>query len=213
MGHGPNNMWFYYCGCDAASATWCFHVQVDCTALTVCNADTQLEMSPPTTTSDRQCGGRPAGLLTWQIAAIVVAVTVLFGTVLGSRVYQKHKKQRLAKDLDLYQRLLHDERAEKQTLYAENVEMKRAWEINEEDLCMEKELAAGAFGAVWRARWGHVPVAVKMLKHAVDSECAPSPGRISSAKCRSCSRRGIPTSSFSTALASLRGTFRSWSWS
>eukprot|EP00041_Stephanoeca_diplocostata_P020829 m.474130 g.474130 ORF g.474130 m.474130 type:complete len:969 (-) comp21671_c0_seq2:3026-5932(-) len=172
--------WAEYAQCDFQNeyqtSSGSYTSDVACTRLTVCDAATQLEMAPATPTTDRHCGSRPRGLATWQIAGIVTAVTVLFGALLGSRVYQKHKKQRLAQDLDLHQRLLHDERTEKQTLYAENVEMKRAWEIAEVDLSMERELASGAFGAVWQAKWGHVPVAVKMLKHPVDDEFDPLAG-------------------------------------
>jgi serine/threonine protein kinase len=91
-------------------------------------------------------------------------------------LYFHKQKKRTQKDLFLNELLLDDERAEKQSLYAENLEMKRAWEILEKDLDMETELASGAYGSVWQATWGHVPVAVKMLKHAVDAELDPLAG-------------------------------------
>lgn len=41
--------------------------------------------------------------------------------------------------------------------------MRKAWEILEDDLHLEKSLAKGSFGEVWSATWGHIPVAVKTL--------------------------------------------------
>ena len=45
----------------------------------------------------------------------------------------------------------------------DNSRMRRAWEIEESDLRLKKQLASGSFGEVWSAEWGHIDVAVKSV--------------------------------------------------
>lgn len=52
--------------------------------------------------------------------------------------------------------------------------LERAWEIIESDLTLGRVLAAGSFGTVYQAHWGHIEVAVKVLKYAiVDGDTDP----------------------------------------
>eukprot|EP00041_Stephanoeca_diplocostata_P022493 m.537705 g.537705 ORF g.537705 m.537705 type:complete len:344 (+) comp22077_c0_seq28:2678-3709(+) len=46
--------------------------------------------------------------------------------------------------------------------------LQQAWVIPEQDVIFEEMLASGAFGTVWKGRWGHIPVAVKKLKLPLD---------------------------------------------
>ncbi len=57
----------------------------------------------------------------------------------------------------------------------EMVTMRRVWQIDEGELKMEREIAKGAFGVVWKAVWNEITVAVKTLDrpvHALEKEDA-----------------------------------------
>eukprot|EP00041_Stephanoeca_diplocostata_P032953 m.1074894 g.1074894 ORF g.1074894 m.1074894 type:complete len:1016 (-) comp24238_c0_seq68:1890-4937(-) len=150
-----------------------------CASLTVCSATTQRVATPATATTDRVCATNtqrmsPAPLSTAKKVAITIGAVVVTTCACIVIVYLQQKRRRTESDLHLRDLLLEDERAEKQHLYAENIEMKRAWEIDERDLKMERQLAAGAFGSVWRAQWGHVVVAVKLLKTVLPEDALDS---------------------------------------
>lgn len=192
-----------------------FTTDVQCNALTVCMAS-QYTSVDATVTSDRSCAGRAHQLDTWDKVGIAMAVLVFVALAISVGVYLQSKRRRSEKDLHLHTLLLQDERAEKQTLYAENIEMKRAWEIQEIDLMMERELASGAFGSVWRAKWGHIDVAVKVLKHVDGSELDSMAGEDFNREVSFMQKSGTRISSSSTEPASRQPTLRSWclsSWS
>jgi serine/threonine protein kinase len=50
----------------------------------------------------------------------------------------------------------------------EKARMQQAWTIDESDLRMHEVIGMGAFGTVFAATWGHIPVAVKVLKMPLD---------------------------------------------
>lgn len=138
------------------------------------------EFKPPTITSDRVCAPCsvcPAGfdtspctatsnavctkvdkLTPGDIAAIIFSMLFIFFTGIGGTSYffLRKKKAKTDEELELSQLLLSD-------VTEDNERMKLAWEIDEADLSFEKRLAAGSFGEVWGARWGHIDVAVKLL--------------------------------------------------
>eukprot|EP00041_Stephanoeca_diplocostata_P033153 m.1086978 g.1086978 ORF g.1086978 m.1086978 type:complete len:1024 (-) comp24282_c0_seq1:196-3267(-) len=138
-----------------------------CSWLTQCDTSTEFEAVNPTATSDRVCKLK---LSTWKRVCIGVGVTLAVVTVALGAMYLYKKRKRTERDLHLKELLLNDERTAKQSLYAENIEMKRAWEIAEDDLRMGAVVASGAFGNVFRASWGHIEVAVKMLKQSISDE-------------------------------------------
>jgi serine/threonine protein kinase len=45
--------------------------------------------------------------------------------------------------------------------------LERAWRIPESDVRWDRKLAGGTFGEVWAGRWGHLPVAIKVLRQRV----------------------------------------------
>lgn len=146
-----------------------------CESLTICNTTTQIEATSPTPTSNRLCSlqlrnSTTSTLSTANKVAISIGVVILGMCIVVTIAYLQQKRKRTESDLHLHELLLEDERAEKQSLYAENIAMKRGWEISEADLNMKQQVAAGAYGSVWQATWGHVDVAVKMLKNLVDDD-------------------------------------------
>lgn len=165
------NTWTAYTACtkDAFQSTpGSYTADAQCTMLTVCDPTTQFVSTAASDTSDRRCSTRPRTLSTADKMGIGIGVVVLCVGIGAVGVHLYKKRKRTEKDLHMHVRLLEDERAENQTLYAENIEMKRAWEIDESDVDLEEQMASGAFGAVWRGRWGHIAVAVKMLKQPLD---------------------------------------------
>ncbi len=72
-------------------------------------------------------------------------------------------RRRVRADLQLKQRLLHETQEEVLIL-------KRAWEILPSELNLDVRIdgdSPGAFGEVWRATWGGITVAVKLLQRSV----------------------------------------------
>lgn len=145
----------------------CYTADRQCSTLLQCDPSTEFESMSPTSTTNRGCEQK---LSSWKKISIGVGVFVVaLGVVLGA-AYLYKKRKRTEEDLHLKELLLNDERTAKQSLYAENIEMKRAWEIHEDDLRMGVAIASGAFGNVFRAKWGHIDVAVKMLKQSISEE-------------------------------------------
>jgi len=166
------NTWINYTNCNLAthyeSRQGTYTTDFVCTRLTKCTSGSRVSVLP-TATSDRACSPERA-LSTADKAGIAVGV-VVFVAIVGIVIYRLHRLRRSTlDDLRLNEKLLHDEHIEKETLYAENIEMKRAWEIGENDLVLECVLASGAFGTVWKARWGHIEVAVKKLRMPLDDD-------------------------------------------
>eukprot|EP00040_Diaphanoeca_grandis_P037857 m.250773 g.250773 ORF g.250773 m.250773 type:complete len:1198 (+) comp33888_c1_seq4:218-3811(+) len=126
-----------------------------CSACSVCSAG--FDSSPCTATSNTVCT-RTLQLTIGDISAIVVTVILVFvGTAGGtSYFFMRKKEEKKEHELELSQMLLGE-------VNEENSRMRKAWEICEDDLHIEKKLASGSFGVVWSATWGHIPVAVKTL--------------------------------------------------
>ena len=49
-------------------------------------------------------------------------------------------------------------------LQEEKERLERAWRIPESDVRWDRRIAEGSFGEVWSGRWGHLPVALKLLR-------------------------------------------------
>jgi hypothetical protein len=83
--------------------------------------------------------------------------------LVGVFVYMR--KQRMYREtvtnLELTERLLGDEQKE-------NELMGQAWSIEEEDLTFGPVIGEGAFGRVYKGAWGHVTVAIKVLRMPFD---------------------------------------------
>eukprot|EP00035_Acanthoeca_spectabilis_P010720 m.189532 g.189532 ORF g.189532 m.189532 type:complete len:1041 (+) comp15110_c0_seq2:129-3251(+) len=120
-----------------------------------------------TATSDSKCV-RDTTLSPAAIAALAMAIVlVIFVGGVASTVlyYGKRRKQRELGQtqtyLELTERLLDDEREEKERWAG-------AYMIPEADVTLGGELGSGAFGRVLRGMWGHIPVAVKILRRPMD---------------------------------------------
>eukprot|EP00041_Stephanoeca_diplocostata_P024752 m.635943 g.635943 ORF g.635943 m.635943 type:complete len:565 (-) comp22589_c0_seq1:1192-2886(-) len=97
---------------------------------------------------------------------VVVCVAVLY-----SLHIKRHRQS--AKD-DSHERLVLQEFDAAQYKRAAESEheinrLKKAWIIPQRQLRMHKCVASGGNGDVWKASWGHVPVAVKKLKHPMSA--------------------------------------------
>ncbi|EGD79954.1 TKL/DICTY4 protein kinase [Salpingoeca rosetta] len=91
----------------------------------------------------------------------VAAASVVSGLIFGVAVALLSRRYRgLTKRIDLQEQLL-VERDE------EVMALKKAWEIEYDELTMIKRVAAGAFGVVFKAQWETVTVAVKVLQQSV----------------------------------------------
>eukprot|EP00041_Stephanoeca_diplocostata_P017529 m.355265 g.355265 ORF g.355265 m.355265 type:complete len:956 (+) comp20735_c1_seq2:219-3086(+) len=170
---GPKKEWQPYPTCNNStqytSRQGGYTTDKECKNLTTCT-HSQSQVVARTPTTDRRCEETASiGMSPTSKIAIGVAIPIVILCLGATIVYMHQKRKRTESDLHIRELLLQDERAERASLYAENIEMKRAWEISEEDLLIKEQVAAGAFGTVWHATWGHVEVAVKMLKNVVDS--------------------------------------------
>jgi len=114
---------------------------------------------------DGICSVIPPFWSTGRIAALVIggilaaAACLLY---LGVPRYRKRQRQ-LKANLALHQGLLEESQGEVLAL-------KRAWDISPDEIVLEKRIdqdSEGAFGEVWRGRWGDFAVAVKVLKLAL----------------------------------------------
>ncbi|EGD79477.1 TKL protein kinase [Salpingoeca rosetta] len=91
----------------------------------------------------------------------IAAGSVIGGLALGLLMAWLSRRYRgMTKRIDLQEQLL-VERDE------EVMALKKAWEIEYDELRMIKRVAAGAFGVVFKAQWETVTVAVKVLQQAV----------------------------------------------
>eukprot|EP00035_Acanthoeca_spectabilis_P027903 m.468340 g.468340 ORF g.468340 m.468340 type:complete len:1105 (-) comp27396_c0_seq1:181-3495(-) len=126
-----------------------------CSACAICPEGFQV--TPCTATSNTVCE-KSARLSDGDIAAILASLLLVFlGGVGGtSYVFLRKKKKKTDQELELSQLLLSE-------VEEDNSRMRRAWEIEEKDLRMKRQLASGSFGEVWSAEWGHIDVAVKLL--------------------------------------------------
>jgi hypothetical protein len=144
------------------------------------------EYVAPTLTSDRMCSicsSCPSGfdvvpctaftntqctqsLSAGQVAGIIVGVLVpTFGFVIAL-LYIRYATYRSELGqtktyLELTEQLLGDERVEKE-------QMEQAWTIAESDISFGVVIGEGAFGRVYKGRWGHIEVAIKVLRMPID---------------------------------------------
>jgi hypothetical protein len=146
------------------------------------------EYARPTLSSDRQCSicsGCPDGFsavgctatsntqctkaLRLGPSAIAAIVLTLLLPIIGGvlvllymRVRSTRRKLGQTKNyLELTENLLGTEREHKE-------QMEQAWKIQEADLSFGKVIGEGAFGRVFGGMWGHIPVAVKVLRVPMD---------------------------------------------
>lgn len=130
----------------------------------------QFDITPCTATSNTNCT-RHSGLSPGDIAAIVLSL-ILFGiaaavgAVYGRR--QSTTRARTQSELSLTERLLGDVQTEKDRIEGENSLMEQGWAIAEGDLAFGESIGEGAFGRVFRGMWGHIPVAIKVLRYPLD---------------------------------------------
>lgn len=134
-----------------------------------CNSRTEYQAVAPTMTTNRMC--KPL-LSTGDRAGIAIGVLLALVAFGATTVYLVKRRKATEKDLSLHQHLLDEEREHTEVVAREVVEMKRAWEIAEKDVEMHGVIASGGFGSVWRATWGHMDVAVKVMRFPVRGDGA-----------------------------------------
>lgn len=100
----------------------------------------------------------PRWLALFALACVFLGALILFVLHRCIRHYGSVRR-----NLELHRRLL-DEHKE------EIVQLKRAWEISEDEIQLTQRIdgdAPGNFGEVWKAKWRLVPVAVKRFRMAM----------------------------------------------
>eukprot|EP00040_Diaphanoeca_grandis_P005757 m.34358 g.34358 ORF g.34358 m.34358 type:complete len:973 (-) comp16966_c0_seq1:140-3058(-) len=126
--------------------------------------------TPCTTTTNAQCT-RQAHLTSGDIASIVLTVFLLVTSTLVGVVYgrtQSTKRNMTQGELEMTELLLGDVTQEKDRINEEKTRMQQAWVIDESDLKMYDVIGVGAYGTVFAGTWGHIPVAVKVLRTPID---------------------------------------------
>eukprot|EP00040_Diaphanoeca_grandis_P035382 m.222338 g.222338 ORF g.222338 m.222338 type:complete len:1048 (+) comp33371_c0_seq6:308-3451(+) len=123
-----------------------------------------------TPTSNARCT-RSGQLSSGDIAAIIFSVLLaammgFVGWVYGRT--QLKRQTRTQGELELSELLLGDVTEEKERMTEENRLMQQAWTIDESDLQIHEMIGNGAYGTVFSSTWGHIPVAVKVLKVPLD---------------------------------------------
>lgn len=144
------------------------------------------EYRPPTATSDRQCSicstcppgfaetpcttvantvcTLEKGLSLAAIVAIALGGVLLLVCAAAASFYgrsQCRQREVVQADLELTEHALGLEKSEKEL-------MEQAWAIPKEDLSYSKMIGEGTFGRVFEGKWGHIPVAIKALRHPLD---------------------------------------------
>ena len=139
-----------------------------CSPLAVCTSAQYIE-TPATPTSDTVCAETPDSastkLTTGQDASVGVGVAFVLvgGIAIGIAVWRRHANKKFDETFESFElttKLLDHEREA-------NERMRQAWQISEDELVVAEKIAAGATGEVYRGRWGHIPVAIKMQHEAV----------------------------------------------
>jgi hypothetical protein len=110
-------------------------------------------------TANTQCTNERGWITTVIVVCTVVPIVVLSITFLY--IFNKRALTETTTNLELTERLLDGQRDE-------NELMGQAWSIAEEDLTFGKMIGEGAFGRVHEGTWGHVPVAIKVLRIPFD---------------------------------------------
>jgi Leucine-rich repeat (LRR) protein/tRNA A-37 threonylcarbamoyl transferase component Bud32 len=121
---------------------------------------------PCTATTNTRCikdTALDAGAITAIVLAVFIPLMCLAAGVFYFQ-YSKHMKQELGQKtryLELTENLLDDVSEEK-------ARMEQAYEIDEADLTKDKVIGTGAYGTVYRGTWGHINVAIKVLRVPMD---------------------------------------------
>eukprot|EP00035_Acanthoeca_spectabilis_P005810 m.117557 g.117557 ORF g.117557 m.117557 type:complete len:1166 (-) comp13200_c0_seq3:111-3608(-) len=126
--------------------------------------------TPCTATSNTRCT-KEFRLSVGDISAIVLAATLLLAlTVIGLTFGQKQLRQRKTAVNELM-----DTERRLSTVQTENVRITRetelhshAWTIAESDLTLGEVIGEGGSGRVFRGVWGHIQVAIKVLRQPID---------------------------------------------
>jgi hypothetical protein len=134
-----------------------------CAPCSVCPSG--YDTSPCTITADSKCTKTSNKQLTaGQASGVVLAVLV--PTFVLALLYMRYKASRselgqTKSYLQLTEQLLGDERDEKE-------QMEQAWTIAESDISFGAVIGEGACGRVYKGMWGHIEVAIKVLRMPID---------------------------------------------
>jgi Leucine-rich repeat (LRR) protein len=116
---------------------------------------------PCTEYTNTQC--RKVNERNW-ITTVIVVCTVVPVVVMSIALMYIFKRRALTEtttNLELTERLLDGQRDEVEL-------MGQAWSIAMKDLTFGDVIGEGAYGRVWNGTWGHVPVAIKVLRTPFD---------------------------------------------
>eukprot|EP00040_Diaphanoeca_grandis_P027786 m.159007 g.159007 ORF g.159007 m.159007 type:complete len:420 (-) comp31117_c1_seq1:268-1527(-) len=140
----------------------------ECSICSTCPEDFVTVPCTPTTNARCTRSGR---LQPGDIAAIILSVFLLLVTSAVLWRYgrtQSKKRVQTQGELELSELLLGDVTEEKDRITEEKRLMQQAWTIDEADLKLHEVIGNGAFGTVFSGKWGHIEVAVKVLKMPLD---------------------------------------------
>lgn len=124
------------------------------------------DTTPCTATSDAKCV-RSTALTPGDIAAVTMALMILLAAAAVGVFFGRQQSRRVVKtktELELTERLLGDVTDEKERVVEENKQMEQGWSIAVDDLAFGGVIGEGAFGRVFRGSWGHIAVAIKVLR-------------------------------------------------
>eukprot|EP00040_Diaphanoeca_grandis_P035381 m.222329 g.222329 ORF g.222329 m.222329 type:complete len:1028 (+) comp33371_c0_seq5:262-3345(+) len=132
-----------------------------CSICSVCPSG--YDPTPCTETSNTECSRdrklNPGDIASIVLSTIVLAISAGVGLLFG---YTQSKKRAVSvRELEMTELLLGDVTEEKDR-------MKQAWSIDESDIKVNEVIGRGGFGTVYAGRWGHIPVAVKVLRIPLD---------------------------------------------
>eukprot|EP00040_Diaphanoeca_grandis_P034701 m.216423 g.216423 ORF g.216423 m.216423 type:complete len:1123 (+) comp33207_c7_seq3:167-3535(+) len=139
-----------------------------CSICSVCPDGYDTTECTPTTNSE--CV-RSHALAPGDIASIVLTVLLLAASTFVAFVYgktQSKKRNMTQGELEMTELLLGDVTEKHSRVEEEKQRMQQAWAIDEGDLRMHEVIGIGAFGTVHAGVWGHIPVAVKILRIPLD---------------------------------------------
>ena len=113
---------------------------------------------PCTATVDTRCV-RPIQLSVGAIVAIVLSVVVLSVVAIVAFMVGRHRSRQIKeKAFEIYEteRMIKESVMNLQQVQKASSLMKRAWEIDSNDLTFHKVLGEGASSRVYAGRWGYV---------------------------------------------------------
>eukprot|EP00037_Helgoeca_nana_P031080 m.392601 g.392601 ORF g.392601 m.392601 type:complete len:1013 (+) comp28325_c0_seq15:255-3293(+) len=141
-----------------------------CSVCSVCPAG--FSSNPCTPTTDTKCF-RQVRLTVGDVAAVALSVVILaIVTAAGIQYGRKQSRRRAValNELALTEQLLGDVQVEKDRFAHENDLMEQAWKIRVFDLHFGDVIGEGSYGRVFKGSWGHIPVAIKVLRQPIDDE-------------------------------------------